>query len=289
MGQVYLPGINWALMVACLGLVIGFRTSSNLAAAYGVAVTTDMAVTTVLFAVVATKRWGWRPRSIAMFLGVLLVVDLAFWGANLPKIPQGGWFPIVVAGVIFAMMTTWKKGRELVAARLEVGSLPIELLVADIRESRPTRVAGTAVFMHKDPNGTPPALLHNLKHNRVLHRRVVLLSVVTLDVPYLTDDDRLSVVKVADDLYKVVASYGFAESPDVPTILEGCEESGLAFDMMQTTFFLSHETLVAQQKGGMAKWRQQLFGRMSRNSLQPTAYFGIPPNRVVELGMQVQL
>lgn len=289
MGQVYLPGINWALMLACIGLVIGFRTSSNLAAAYGVAVTTDMAVTTVLFAVVATKRWGWSPRSIVMFLGVLLIVDLAFWGANLPKIPQGGWFPIVVAALIFTMMTTWKKGRELVAARLEVGSLPIELLVADIRESHPTRVAGTAVFMHKDPNGTPPALLHNLKHNRVLHRRVVLLSVVTLDVPYLTDDDRLSVVKVADDLYKVIASYGFAESPHVPSILEGCGESGLTFDMMQTTFFLSHETLVAQQKGGMARWRQQLFGRMSRNSLQPTAYFGIPPNRVVELGMQVQL
>ncbi len=289
MGQVYLPGINWALMLACIGLVIGFRTSSNLAAAYGVAVTTDMAVTTVLFAVVATQRWGWSPRSIVMFLGVLLIVDLAFWGANLPKIPQGGWFPIVVAALIFTMMTTWKKGRELVAARLEVGSLPIELLVADIRESHPTRVSGTAVFMHKDPNGTPPALLHNLKHNRVLHRRVVLLSVVTLDVPYLTDDDRLSVVKVADDLYKVIASYGFAESPHVPSILEGCGESGLTFDMMQTTFFLSHETLVAQQKGGMARWRQQLFGRMSRNSLQPTAYFGIPPNRVVELGMQVQL
>ena len=175
------------------------------------------------------------------------------------------------------------------AARLEVGSLPIELLVADIRESHPTRVAGTAVFMHKDPNGTPPALLHNLKHNRVLHRRVVLLSVITLDVPHVMDDNRLSVVKVADDLYKVVASYGFAESPDVPSILEGCGESGLAFDMMQTTFFLSHETFVSHQKGGMARWRKRLFGRMSRNSLQATAYFGIPPNRVVELGMQVQL
>ena len=186
-------------------------------------------------------------------------------------------------------MTTWKKGRHLVAARLEVGSLPIQLLVADIRESNPTRVAGTAVFMHKDPNGTPPALLHNLKHNRVLHRRVVLLSVVTLDVPRVPDDDRLSVVKVADDLYKVVASYGFAESPDVPSILEGCEEGGLAFDMMQTTFFLSHETFVSHKKGGMARWRKRLFGRMSRNSLQATAYFGIPPNRVVELGMQVQL
>ncbi len=289
MGQVYLPGINWALMLACLGLVIGFRTSSNLAAAYGVAVTTDMAVTTVLFVVVAAKRWHWSPTSIVLFLSVLVIVDLAFWGANLPKIPQGGWFPIVVAAVIFTMMTTWKKGRHLVAARLEVGSLPIELLVADIRESNPTRVAGTAIFLHKDPNGTPPALLHNLKHNRVLHQRVVLLSVLTLDVPRVTDDDRLTVVKVADDLYKVIASYGFAESPDVPRILEGCEKSGLTFDMMHTTFFLSRETLVAHKKGGMARWRKRLFGRMSRNSLQATAYFGIPPNRVVELGMQVQL
>ena len=164
-------------------------------------------------------------------------------------------------------MTTWKKGRQLVAARLEVDSLPVEVLVADIPESHPTRVPGTAVFMHVDLNGTPPALLHNLKHNRVLHQRVVLLSVVTVDVPRVTDDDRLS----------------------VPSILEGCEERGLAFDMMQTTFFPSHETFVSHQKGGMARWRKRLFGRMSRNSLQATAYFGIPPNRVVELGMQVQL
>jgi len=288
-GQVYLPGINWALMLACLGLVIGFRTSSNLAAAYGVAVTTDMAVTTVIFVVVAAKRWHWSPRSIVLFLSLFLIVDLAFWGANLPKIPQGGWFPIVVAAVIFTMMTTWKKGRKVLAARLEVGSLPIELLIADIRESQPTRVPGTAVFMHKDPDGTPPALMHNLKHNRVLHQRVVLMSVVTLDVPRVADEDRVSVVRVADDFHRVSAYYGFAESPDVPTILELCEKSGLAFDMMQTTFFLSRETLVAHPKGGMAGWRQRLFGVMARNSLQATVYFGIPPNRVVELGMHVQL
>ncbi len=288
-GQVYLPGINWALMLACLGLVIGFRTSSNLAAAYGVAVTTDMAVTTVLFVVVAAKRWQWSPISIALFLSILLIVDLGFWGANLPKIPQGGWFPIVVAGMIFIMMTTWKKGRKLVATRLEVGSLPIELLIADIRESNPTRVPGTAVFLHKDPSGTPPALLHNLKHNRVLHQRVVLLSVATVDQPRVAEQDRIKVARVADDIHRIVASYGFAESPDVPSILEGCKSSGLEFDMMQTTFFLSHETLVAHPKGGMAGWRQRLFGLMSRNSLQATVYFGIPPNRVVELGMQVQL
>jgi KUP system potassium uptake protein len=288
-GQVYLPGINWALMLACLGLVIGFRTSSNLAAAYGVAVTTDMAVTTVIFVVVAAKRWHWSPRSIVLFLSLFLIVDLAFWGANLPKIPQGGWFPIVVAAVIFTMMTTWKKGRKVLAARLEVGSLPIELLIADIRESQPTRVPGTAVFMHKDPDGTPPAFMHNLKHNRVLHQRVVLMSVVTLDVPRVADEDRVSVVRVADDFHRVSAYYGFAESPDVPTILDLCEKSGLAFDMMQTTFFLSRETLVAHPKGGMAGWRQRLFGVMARNSLQATVYFGILPNRVVELGMHVQL
>ena len=288
-GQVYIPSINWALMLACLGLVIGFRTSSNLAAAYGVAVTTDMAVTTVLFVVVAAKRWRWSPTSIALFLSVLLIVDLAFWGANLPKIPQGGWFPIVVAAAIFTLMTTWKKGRQIVATRLEVGSLPIELLVADIRESQPTRVPGTAVFMHKDPDGTPPALLHNLKHNRVLHQRVVLMSIETLDVPRVADEDRVSVVGVADDLHRVVASYGFAESPDVPSILKLCEKSGLAFNMTHTTFFLSRETLVEHPKGGMAGWRQRLFGVMAWNSLQATVYFGIPPNRVVEFGMHVQL
>ncbi len=288
-GQVYLPGINWALMFACLGLVLGFRTSSNLAAAYGVAVTTDMVVTTVLFAVVAWKRWSWNPMGIALLVAALMVVDLGFWGANLPKIPHGGWFPLVVAALIFTMMTTWKKGRRIVAERLEVGSLPIELLVADIRESHPTRVKGTAVFMHKDPRGTPPALLHNLKHNRVLHERVVLLSIETEEVPKISKKDRVEVVKLADDLYRVVARYGFAESPDVPEVLKGCAAHGLTFEMMKTTFFLSRETLVPYRKGGMARWRKRLFSRMSRNSLQATTYFGIPPNRVVELGMQVEL
>ena len=288
-GQIYLPGINWTLMFACVGLVIGFRTSSNLAAAYGVAVTTDMAVTTVLFAVVAWKRWNWNPLAIGTFVTALLVVDLAFWGANVIKIPQGGWFPLVVALLIFTMMTTWKKGRRLVAERLEVGSLPVELLIADIRESHPTRVAGTAIFMHKDPTGTPPALLHNLKHNRVLHERVILLSIETLEIPRVRNKNRVRVIKLADDMYRIVASYGFTESPDVPAVLEACSKHGLTFEMMNTTFFLSRETLVAGRDGGMVGWRQRLFSRMSRNALQATAYFGIPPNRVVELGMQVEL
>lgn len=288
-GQIYLPGINWTLMFACVGLVVGFRTSSNLAAAYGVAVTTDMAVTTVLFAVVAWKRWNWNPWAIATFVTALLVVDLAFWGANVIKIPQGGWFPLVVALLIFTMMTTWKKGRRLVAERLEVGSLPVELLVADIRESHPTHVAGTAIFMHKDPTGTPPALLHNLKHNRVLHERVILLSIETLEIPRVRSKNRVRVIKLADDMYRIVASYGFTESPDVPAVLEACSKHDLTFEMMKTTFFLSRETLVAGRDGGMVGWRQRLFSRMSRNALQATAYFGIPPNRVVELGMQVEL
>jgi KUP system potassium uptake protein len=288
-GQIYLPGINWALMVACIGLVIGFRTSSNLAAAYGVAVTTDMAVTTVLFAVVAAKHLRWGPTSIVLFLSAILTVDLAFWGANLTKIPRGGWFPIVVAAVIFTMMTAWKKGRQLVAARLNIDSLPAEQLVADIRKGQAARVSGTAVFMLRNPSGTPPALLHNLKHNHVLHQRVVLMSVVTLEVPHVADEDRLSVVKIADDFYRVVASYGFAESPDVPSILKGCENKGLVFEMMKTTFFLSRETFVTHPKGGIVNLWQRLFSLMARNSLQATVYFGIPPNRVVELGRQVQL
>ena len=175
------------------------------------------------------------------------------------------------------------------AERLEVGSLPVELLVADIRESNPTRVAGTAVFLHKDPTGTPPALLHNLKHNRVLHERVIFLSIETLEIPRVRSGDRVRVIKLADDMYRIVANYGFTESPDVPAVLKDCSEHDLTFDMMKTTFFLSRETLVTGHAGGMAGWRQRLFSRMSRNALQATVYFGIPPNRVVELGIQVEL
>lgn len=175
------------------------------------------------------------------------------------------------------------------AERLEMGSLPVELLVADIRESNPTRVSGTAIFMHKDPTGTPPALLHNIKHNRVLHERIDFLSIATVDIPRVRSKDRVRVVKLADDMYRIVASYGFTESPDVPAVSKDCSKHDLTFEMMKTTFFLSRETLVSRSDGVMARWRQQLFSRMSRNALQATAYFGIPPNRVVEFGIQVQL
>jgi KUP system potassium uptake protein len=288
-GQVYLPGLNWMLMLACVGLVLGFRSSSNLAAAYGVAVTTDMVFTTILFAVVARTLlgWGWM-RSVA-FTALLLLVDVSFWGANLAKVPHGGWFPLLVAAIVFTLMTTWKRGRQLLVERLEVGRLPVELLIADIRESKPVRIPGTAVFMHSDPRGTPPSLLHNIKHNRVLHRRVVLLTILNEDIPTVPRDRWLTVERLSPDLWRVTARFGFTETPDVPRVLRACARHGLKFEMMRTTFFLSRETLVFTDREGLARWRKRLFARLQRNALRATAYYGIPPNRVVELGAQVEI
>ncbi len=288
-GQVYLPAVNWALMFACVGLVIGFRTSSNLAAAYGVAVTTDMVFTTVLFAVVARGLLGWGIARILGFAALLLVVDLSFWGANLPKVPHGGWFPLVIGALVFTLMTTWKRGRQLLRERLEVGSLPVGLLIDDIHGTGVHRTPGTAVYLHGDPRGTPPALLHNLKHNRVLHERVVLLTIHTEDVPVVAPGDRLHVERLAEDFWRVIARYGFSEKPDIPELMSSCEVRGLSFRMMETTFVLSRETLVFTRKGGLARWRKRLYARMQRNALRATAYFGIPPDRVVELGTQVEL
>ena len=288
-GQIYIPAINWALMIACVGLVVGFGSSSALAAAYGVAVTTDMAFTTILFSVVARRRWKWHVLGVFTFAILLLVVDLAFWGSNLPKVPHGGWFPLVVAGAVFVTMTTWKAGRGLLSERLQTGSLPLDQVVKDIVKSRPHRTPGTAVFMHKDPEATPPALLHNLKHNRVLHERVVFMSILTTEAPYVANRERIQITNIAKDFYHVTVRYGFAESPDIPDVLRRCGRQGLRFEMMKTTFFLSRETLVLSDRPGMMRWRKRLFHRLSVNSLRATAYFGLPPNRVVEMGMQLEL
>ncbi len=288
-GQIYIPSVNWVLMFACIGLVLGFRSSTNLAAAYGVAVTTDMVFTSILFAFVARARFGWAPWKVAMLIAGFLVVDLAFWGANIVKIPHGGWFPLVIAGMFFVCMTTWKTGRQILADRLQHRTLPIKLFLADLEGNRYTRVGGTAVYMYGNTEGTPPALLHNLKHNKVLHERVVLLTVETEEIPTVDEDNRLEVSELGHGLYRVVLRYGFTEDPDIPSALAEARRHGLTFKPMETSYFLGRETLIASKNPGMAMWREQLFSVMSRNARSATSFFGLPPNRVVELGAQIEL
>jgi KUP system potassium uptake protein len=288
-GQIYIPGVNWTLMLACIGLVVGFGSSSNLAAAYGVAVTTTMVITTLLFFVVARERWQWRLPLVLVVTGFFLVIDLAFWGANIIKIPHGGWFPLVVAAVIFSIMTTWKRGRLILEERLAEVVLPADLFLQDIRAKCPTRVSGTSVFMYSDPEATPPALLHNLKHNKVLHERVVFLIVETEEVPHVPDEERATMEDLGVGFYRVMIRYGFMQEPNVPAALTQLRRNGLEFKPLETSYFLGRETLIATDKPGMALWRERLFTVMHRNARPATSFFCLPPNRVVELGAQIEL
>jgi KUP system potassium uptake protein len=289
MGQIYIPSVNWALMVACISLVIGFGSSSRLAAAYGVAVTTDMVFTTILFAFVARTLWKWSRWAVAALAIPFLIVDLGFWGASIVKIPHGGWFPLVIAAGMFAVMTTWKKGRGILAGRFEQRTLPLDLFLKDVEANPPTRVAGTAVFMYGNANGTPPALLHNLLHNKVLHERVVFLTVATMEVPTVPEEERVEVIEVGGGFWRVVMRYGFTEDPEVPTVLARISSDGLPFKPMETSYFLGRETLIPSREPGMAMWREHFFWIMSRNARTATSFFKLPPNRVVELGAQIEL
>jgi KUP system potassium uptake protein len=288
-GQIYVPSVNWALMLACIGLVLGFGESSKLAAAYGVAVTTDMVFTTILFAAVARSKWGWSWLRVGALAAFFLIVDLAFWGANIVKIPHGGWFPLVIAGIIFTLMTTWKKGRQILAARLHATTLPFDFFMKDVEMNPPTRVPGTSVFMYGNSDGTPPALLHNLIHNKVLHERVVLLTVETAEIPLVADEDRTEVIALGTGFFRVILRYGFTEDPDIPAVLYSLGDAGLVLKPMETSYFLGRETLIPSKNPGMAIWREHIFWIMSRNARSATSYFGLPPNRVVELGAQIEL
>ncbi|MEZ4639265.1 MAG: potassium transporter Kup [Caldilineaceae bacterium] len=288
-GQIYIPTVNWILMIACVALVLAFRRSSNLAAAYGVAVTTTMVVTTILLFVVQTERWKW-PVGVALALsGFFLVIDLAFWGANLLKIPAGGWFPLVVGAFVFTLMTTWKRGRQILAERLRAGAVPFRDFTEQIDAEDVARVPGTAVFMYSDPAMTPPALLRNLRHNRVLHELVILLSVRTLEQPFVPRGERVSVNRLGTGFSQVVLSYGFMETPNIQRDLAVVHQHGLDLDLDKITYFLGRERLYATSRPGMAIWRERLFSLMSRNSRSATDFFGLPADRVVELGTQVEL
>jgi KUP system potassium uptake protein len=288
-GQIYIPGLNWVLMVACIGLVLGFRSSSRLAAAYGVAVTTDMVFTTILFAVVARTRWRWSlPAVFAMAAG-FLVVDLGFWGASLLKIPSGGWFPLLVAGSVFTVMTTWNSGRGLLASRLAERSMSLEELLELTRDPSIVRVEGTAVYLGRHDAGVPPALLHNLRYNKVLHTRVVLLALRTDSRARVPDEERVVVKQLAPDFHRVIARHGFAEDPEVPAVLERLRAEGLDIDPEEATFFLGRETLLATHRPGMALWRERLFALLARNARRATSYFRLPSHRVCELGAEIEL
>jgi KUP system potassium uptake protein len=288
-GQIYIPGVNWALMLACIGLVLGFRSSSSLAAAYGVAVTTTMAITTLLLFIVMRERWRWSLPRAAMVIGFFLIIDLAFWGANLIKIPHGGWFPLVVGAIIFGLMATWKRGRQILTDRLGEGALPIELFVQDVGARSAARVPGTAVFMYSNADATPPALLHNLKHNKLLHERVVFLAVITAETPHVQAENRATVDNLGQGFHRLRLHYGFMEEPDVPGALAELKDKGMEFKPMETTYFLGRETLIPSRRPGMAIWRKHLFATMNRNARTATSFFCLPPNRVVELGAQIEL
>jgi KUP system potassium uptake protein len=277
-------------MVGCIAIVLGFRTSSNLAAAYGVAVTSTMVITTILFYVVEREKWNWSPLIAFPLTGFFLIIDLAFFGANIIKIPSGGWFPLVVGAVIFTLMATWKKGRRILAARLQSRAHPIEDFLQDMARNPPARVPGTAVFMDGNASGTPPALLHNLEHNKVLHERVILLTVKTKQAPHVEEDEqRYKLEPLGNGFWRMTIYYGFMEDPDIPKVFAVIQESGFAFNPNDTTFFLGRETLIATKNPGMALWREKLFALMSRNATSATAYFCLPPNRVVEMGSQVEI
>ncbi len=288
-GQIYLPAVNWGLMVAVMILVLGFKSSNNLAAAYGIAVTGDMVITSILASVVVAKVWKWGWLKAGLLFACFLSVELIFLAANVLKIPDGGWFPLVAGMVIFILMMTWKRGRQLLSERLKGERLELSMFLDSLGSSMPTRVAGTAVFLNADPRGVPHALLHNLMHNKVLHERVVLLSVQFFDVPFVPDIDRVEVRPLKENFWSVIIQYGFKDEPDVPAALDLCAGAGLAFSALETSYFIGRETLIPRLGSEMAFWREKIFIAMFRNAGSATAFFKIPSNRVVELGTQVVL
>jgi KUP system potassium uptake protein len=289
-GQVFVPWINRSLLVLIVLAVVGFRSSDNLGSAYGIAVTGTMVITTLLALIVARRQWGWSmPAVVAVGIG-LLTVDLGFFSANIIKIESGGWFPLALGLVVFVLMTTWRRGRELVVREIQQGGLAIAPFIVNMTEHPPVRVAGTAVFLTGNASTVPHALLHNLKHNKVLHERNVLLTVETLETPLAEPEEQIEWTPLDGGFGRLRLRFGFAEDPDVPARLAQAARSGIAFDMMDTTFFVSRESVVAgTRRRGMMLWREKLFVLMARNAMPATAFFQIPGNRLIELGAQVEI
>jgi KUP system potassium uptake protein len=287
-GQIYIPVVNWALMVAVVLLVVTFGSSSNLAAAYGIAVTGAMFIDTLLLAVVFFSLWKWPAWKAIPLLALFLLVDILYFGANLLKVPDGGWVPLVVGVIGFTLLTTWAKGRKLMMDRMAEASLPMEVFVKSAANSA-TRVSGTAVFMTSSAKGVPHALLHNLKHNKVLHERIMLLTVRIEDVPNVPEERRLETQDYSEGFFRVILRYGFMDEMNVPDDLGKLRDCGPVCRMMDTSFFLARQTLISTARPGMASWRERLFAWMLRNSESAMEFFKLPPNRVVELGSQVEI
>ena len=288
-GEIYVPWVNRALFVMVIAAVIGFRSSDNLGAAYGVAVTGTMLITSILALVVQRRLWGWNAWIVAALGIVGVSIDTTLFGANAVKIAEGGWFPLVLGLVAFIVMTTWRKGRDLVLRELKTSSIALEPFVESITTHPPLRVPGTAIFLTANMHGVPSALLHNLKHNKVLHERNILLTVETLDAPSAQYGERTEITALGHEFYRLVLRFGFAEDPNIPLALQSCEAKGLGFEMMDTTFFLSRESIVATDRPGMPLWRDKLFVFLVRNASSATAFFRIPGNRLIELGTQVEI
>lgn len=284
-GQIYVPFTNWSLYLAVVALVIGFKSSSNLAAAYGIAVTGTMLIDTILVSFVMVLMWRWHWALVLAVGGFFLAVDIAFFSANAIKIPEGGWFPIAMGLISFSVLTTWRRGRQLVSQEMAKQSIPMDDFILAVDDVH--RINGTAVFMTSAKDGVPPALLHNLKHNQVLHERVALVTIQTADTPFVNDLQRIYLHRMGKGFMRIVARYGFMESPDIPDLLDQCKHQGERFDLMETTFYLSRETIVPSMTRRMTPLRARLFAVMSKNATSASDFFRIPTNRVVELGTQL--
>ena len=287
-GQIYIPAINWGLAIMVLLLVLFFQSSSNLAAAYGIAVTGAMFIDTCLIAVVLLSLWKWPKWKALPILGIFFIVDFAYFGANLLKVPSGGWVPLLIGLVIFTLLTTWSRGRALMRERMAESSMPMEIFIKSAANSA-TRVPGTAIFMASAASGVPSALLHNIKHNRILHERVIVLTVQIEDVPFVRSGERIVCKDLGEGFYRVKMRFGFLEETNVPATLDLVDLCGPKFDMMNTSFFLSRQTLIASKIPGMAIWREKVFAWMLRNAANAMEFFKLPSNRVVELGSQVEI
>ncbi len=286
-GQIYLPGINRLLLVGVIALIVMFQTSANLAHAYGIAVTGTMIVTTCLMVVVERRVWNWTWWQSAFLTGPLLAVEAAFLSANILKIPNGGWFPLVMGSILFIIMLTWVQGSKILTEKTRRDSIPLKDLLKTLMKNPPHRVAGTAIFLTSDPYFAPVALMHNLKHNKVLHEKIAILTVRTAETPRVNPSDRIEIEEITPDVKQVTVNYGFMESPNIPKALTMCRKQGLKFDIMSTSFFLGHRTIVASATSGMPLWQDQLYIFLSKNATNATDFFHIPSGRVVELGTQV--
>jgi KUP system potassium uptake protein len=288
-GQIYSPQVNWFLLFAVVGVVLAFGSSSELAAAYGLSVSGTMVITTILVVLVAARRWKWHPAAIAVVIGPLFVIDALFLGANMLKIPEGGWFPLMVGIMLYAVMSTWRLGRAEMHRQIAAGTMPLSTFLNRLKPEQPVRVPGTAVYMTGNLQDVPRALLHNIKHNKVLHERVVLLTIATEGVPVVPGNERVEIEPLGKRFWRVTLRYGFMQIPNVPRALARCAAEGLEFDMMTTSFFLGHVALTAGRGSALPRWRRRLFGTLARNGFGATEFFRLPPNRVVEMGSQLAL